>query len=148
MAGERKRRAVCVVEVSADHYTALGRCSRVDGLTSTSLEDVHMELHSCTSASIHGQLLARNVAHTRVQEPKRFTFPAPSARRSTYYQGTNFLNARGAIEAEPWRGVLLIVTARWTTGSFLERAIYRLSARGSVRVEYQHTHSVRQQRKR
>lgn len=73
----------------------------------------------------------------------RFRPPVPEAQLTT-----NFLNARGAIEAEPWRGVLLIVTARWTTGSFLERAIYRLSARGSVRVEYQHTHSVRQQRKR
>ena len=27
----------CVVEVSADHYTALSRCSRMDGLTDTSL---------------------------------------------------------------------------------------------------------------
>jgi hypothetical protein len=31
-AGDRKRRAVCVVEVSADHHTAFGRCSRMDGL--------------------------------------------------------------------------------------------------------------------
>lgn len=85
-AGDRKRRAACVVKVSADHYTALGCCSRMDGLTSTSLEDVHMEVHPCVSASIHGQVFARNVAHTRVQEPKRFTFPAPSVRRSTYYQ--------------------------------------------------------------
>jgi hypothetical protein len=89
----------------------------MDGLTDTTLEDVHMELHSCRSASIHGQVFARNVSHTRIQEPKRFTFPAPSVRcRLT----TNFLNARGTIEAEPWRGVLLIVTARWITRSLGE----------------------------
>jgi hypothetical protein len=76
-----------------------------------------MELHSCRSASIHGKVFARNVAHTRIQESKRFTFPAPSVRCQLT---TNFLNARGTVEAEPWRGVLLIVTARWITRSLGE----------------------------
>lgn len=97
-----KRRAVRV-EVSADHITALGRCSRMEGLTKAEAKGGHMELHSCVSASISVQLFARNVSRMRVQEPKRRRFPAPSIRTRP---ATNSPNARGAIEAEPWRATV------------------------------------------
>ena len=75
----------------------------------------------------------------------RFRPPVPDAQLTTKVPIS--LTHEALLRLNPGRGVLLIATAQWITESFLERAIYRLPARRSVRVEYQHTHFVRRQRK-
>jgi hypothetical protein len=66
-AGDRKRRAVGVVEVSADHDTALGRCSRMDGLTNTTFGGCAHE----------GTFLHVSFYSWAGIRPKRCSYPSP-----------------------------------------------------------------------